>query len=43
MNLHLLKWLAVAAVLALVGIAGLLGHVVLASELGIVSYRILGR
>ncbi len=41
MNLHLLKWLAVAAVLALVGIAGLLGHVVLASELGIVSYFVL--
>lgn len=41
MNVNVVKWLGVAAVLTLVGVAGALGHVVLASELGPLTYLVL--
>lgn len=41
MNAGTIKWLGMAAVLTLVGIAGVLGHVILAKELGVLSYLIL--
>jgi diguanylate cyclase (GGDEF)-like protein len=41
MSVNAVEWLGVAAVVTLVGVAGALGHVVLASELGVFSYLVL--
>ena|GEM_PF-3116827 len=42
MSVNAVEWLGVVAVVTLVGVAGALGHVVLASELGLLSYLVLG-